>query len=420
MDVRVTKGFGTRGYDKVRISVISLSSQPPAAGIFEYSARFMYKWSQLHLHSSVMTAVPGEESHFDVGTDLTVRLPRRGAGVAGVLIADPCVKSPTGRGWIPCALGDKFQTLERTPALINAFVGDRDTDYWGLLGDNFYDRTGEITVDVFRRISLEAKSKLFVTVAGNHDYWVYGAPALSSVADQCGYGHMQYYAQDTKASISASTGASPVPFDFSVDPDKDRWFGHGCNLPAFNNSFWYHQIGNVALVGQSGAYSLEETRPFMEEACEWLSEQPDLELAVLLGHWDVPGMGASDEMAMPTWYSEMAAESGCAKLQRRGILKFVVGHTHCNGPLPHTNGDGFRVAGFGMEGCGDYGVPILDTTSGRARIWYFNTATDELYNAVLSCVKLKGWRECTSLATLWMDQPIGTGDLHLKSSVRLL
>ena len=24
-----------------------------------------------------------------------------------------------------------------------------------------------------------------------------------------------------------------------------------------------------------------------------------------------------------------------------------------------------------MEGCGNYGVPLLDTTAGRVRIWYF-------------------------------------------------
>lgn len=103
----------------------------------------------------------------------------------------------------------------------------------------------------------------------------------------------------------------------------------------------------------------------------------------------------------------MAALSGCDDFDKRGMLKFVMGHTHCNDPHPHGKiGVGFRVAGFGMEGCGNYGLPIVDTTEGRVRFWYFDTSSDASYNQTLSCVRQKGWRQCTSLATLWLDQPI--------------
>ena len=42
----------------------------------------------------------------------------------------------------PFAVAEKFKTAARTPALLNAFVDSEDTDYWGVLGDNWYDRTG--------------------------------------------------------------------------------------------------------------------------------------------------------------------------------------------------------------------------------------------------------------------------------------
>jgi hypothetical protein len=51
------------------------------------------------------------------------------------------------------------------------------------------------------------------------------------------------------------------------------------------------------------------------------------------------------------------------------MLKFFMGHTHCNVPHPHGNTNtGFMVAGQGMEGCANYGIPILDTTGGRVRV----------------------------------------------------
>ena len=52
-----------------------------------------------------------------------------------------------------------------------------------------------------------------------------------------------------------------------------------------------------------------------------------------------------------------------------------MGHTHCNVPHPHGKTDtGFMVAGQGMEGCGNYGMPIVDTTGGRVRVWHFESA----------------------------------------------
>jgi hypothetical protein len=289
-------------------------------------------------------------------------------------------------------------------------VPDKDTDFWGIFGDNFYDRTGDITADVFSRISLAAKSKVFMTVPGNHDYWVMGSPAVSTLADQCANGHMQYYAQDAKAAEALLPGSSGAPFNLSIDPGAHRLLG--CNLPAIENSFWYNQVGNLGVVGQSGAYSLEESMPLMKEACAWLGQQPGIEVAMLVGHWDDAGMGADSDMAMPQWYEEMAQLPGCAALDARGMLKFVMGHTHCNDPHPHGKiGAGFRVAGFGMEGCNNFGMPLVDTTEDRVRFWYFDTSSDGLYENVTTCVQSKGWRGCTDLATLWLDEPIARASI---------
>jgi hypothetical protein len=406
-DVRVTKAFGTKGYDQIRLSVITSDPDAHVPNLFDYSAQFKYRWTDKYIHTTMKTVKSGETTTFNVGEDISVSLPAQGEGVAGVLIADPCVLGASITSLISCQYGKKFQTYTRTVELINAFVPDKSTNFWGIFGDNFYDRTGKLTTDIFGRISLKAKSKLFLSVAGNHDYWVLGEPSVATTLDQCGNGHMQFYAQDSKAAESNFAGNSTAPFDFTVDPSKGHIVGLGCNQAAMENFFWYNQIGNVGIVGQSGAYPYEQVKPFMQEACTWLSKQSGLDVAILVGHWDVSGMGASSEMAMPLWYTEMATLPGCKEFDSRGMLKFVMGHTHCNDPHPHGKvGTGFRVAGFGMEGCGNYGMPMVDTTENRVRFWYFDTSSDEKYSAVIKCVTTKGWRQCSDLATLWLDQAI--------------
>ena len=65
---------------------------------------------------------------------------------------------------------------------------------------------------------------------------------------------------------------------------------------------------------------------------------------------------------------------------------------------------------------GNYGVPILDTTDGKVRVWYFpivemepyvphENATDS-YDEVVACVTANGWRQCTHLARLWTEQAL--------------
>eukprot|EP00403_Amphidinium_massartii_P014192 CAMPEP_0178419796 /NCGR_PEP_ID=MMETSP0689_2-20121128/25796_1 /TAXON_ID=160604 /ORGANISM="Amphidinium massartii, Strain CS-259" /LENGTH=440 /DNA_ID=CAMNT_0020041247 /DNA_START=86 /DNA_END=1405 /DNA_ORIENTATION=- len=404
-DIRVAKAFGTKAYDMIRVSVVSNSRRAGEdSDDFDYAAPFKFKWEDNYLQTKLLQVRTGTPVQLHVGSaDITVKLPVQGGGVAGVLIADPCVTSK--RGWIGCDFGNKLNTAERTPGLINAFVADPAIDFWGIIGDNFYDRTGEITKPIFSAISVVAKSKILVTVPGNHDYWVLGGPDVGTKEDQCGNGFMQFYAQDSKAAQDIQPGDSSPPFNFSIVPDASNH--DSCHVAAMDNFFWYNQVGNVGLIGQSGAYPLEEARPFMQEACAWLGQQPGLKVGVLLGHWDIGGSGAPNEMAMPEWYEEMSALPGCAEFEKRGMLKFVMGHTHCNDPHPHGKvGAGFRVAGFGMGGCGNYGMPIVDTSEDRVRFWYFDTVSEKQYGEVISCVQQKGWRSCTHMATLWLDEPL--------------
>lgn len=180
-----------------------------------------------------------------------------------------------------------------------------------------------------------SKATPLLTVPGNHDYWILGEPAIHTQLDQFANGHMQFYAQDTKAAEFArpgAAGAAAVPFNFSNDPTKGQ-------LPALENAFQYHQIGNLGVVGFSGAYTLEQSLPYMKEACTWFGEKAEdgkLEVAMMVGHWDVAGMGASDAMATPGFYEHMKVLPGCKELDAKGMLKFFMGHTHCNVPHPHV------------------------------------------------------------------------------------
>eukprot|EP00463_Aulacantha_scolymantha_P000481 TRINITY_DN1294_c0_g1_i1.p1 TRINITY_DN1294_c0_g1~~TRINITY_DN1294_c0_g1_i1.p1 ORF type:complete len:110 (-),score=14.85 TRINITY_DN1294_c0_g1_i1:167-496(-) len=89
---------------------------------------------------------PGQTNNFSIGTtNVSLWLPKQGAGVAGLIIADPCVHLSTTKSWVGCAYATKFKTSERLPVMLDAMLRGADTDFWGILGDNFYDRTGEIT-----------------------------------------------------------------------------------------------------------------------------------------------------------------------------------------------------------------------------------------------------------------------------------
>jgi hypothetical protein len=166
-------------------------------------------------------------------------------------------------------------------------------------------------------------------------------------------------------------------------------------------------------VGYSSAYSYTSTLPFLEEACSWAAGEATVKLVLMVGHWDNCVLGCQTGMDVPSLYEEMVKIPGCDSFAGKSRLKFVMGHTHCNKPHPHDHvGAGFMVAGQGMEGCGNYGIPILDTTADLVRMFYFpiadvNDKGMDNYDAVMACVQQKGWRGCTEQhAVLWLNQSL--------------
>ena len=51
LDIRVSKAYGSRGYDKVRVSVIS--EEPVRSDVFSYSEPFQHRWTQYYLNTGL-------------------------------------------------------------------------------------------------------------------------------------------------------------------------------------------------------------------------------------------------------------------------------------------------------------------------------------------------------------------------------
>jgi hypothetical protein len=103
VQLRVSQGLGTRPYGTLRVSVITYAENPPPVP-FDYSAVFKYKWEKYALHSSLKAVEPGKHTPLNLGGNTTASLwlPAQGAGVAGVLIADPCVRLASIASLVDC------------------------------------------------------------------------------------------------------------------------------------------------------------------------------------------------------------------------------------------------------------------------------------------------------------------------------
>lgn len=396
IDVRVTKALGSKGYDKIRLSVISNSTV--SSPYFDYSQPFKYRWTNKYLNTGLVTVTPGQTTTFNIaGKDISIHLPNPTEGVRGIILADPCFTSE----WIVCIYKDKYKTFEHVPELLNAMIATGEIEYWQILGDNFYDQTGDASSTWFASLSDATKSKILATTPGNHDFWVNSSPTLSVPWDQYGNGLMQFYGQDTIAATSSS------PYDFSVDPDGSYGNDRGENIPPASNFFFYNQIGNTAFIGYSGAHNYNSMINYFTEACNWASSvNPDVVL--LVGHWNSKGDGCEDAASVPNVYEELKALPSCAAIVPK--LKYFMGHKHCN--MITSPDVGFMVGGGGMsdKDCnGDFGFPVVDTTGGRFRVYYFpiaHASDYDNYDSILSCVKSKGVSGCYDLATKWVDLPL--------------
>jgi len=217
--VRVTKGGGWNEYGSVRVTLVSNGTESfdekETTAALTYSSPFTYRWTDFSIRTGLQNMEEGSNKLKLGGIDVTVDLPKEGSGVEGIFVADPCVSSK----WISCLV--KFDVGSRLPALLNAASETSKLDFFGILGDNFYDRYGHLSSEFFARLSPRMQETFLYAVIGNHDYWVYGTWLKASKKDQMGYGFAQFYPQDTQA--ARGKGEGTAPFDFSVDPNKAWW-----------------------------------------------------------------------------------------------------------------------------------------------------------------------------------------------------
>lgn len=513
-EIRISKGLGPKGYAKVRMSSITREPHPPRSDFnFTYSARFKRRWTQYYLHSALLDLRPGSH-RMRLGDDIIkLKVPAPSDGVQGVLIADACFSSEA----VTCEYGDRWDILNRSTLLLNkAFStpsGSEKLDFFALLGDNFYDSSGELSQEFFSRLTADVKGSFMMVVNGNHDIWGCGNPLCGVPHDQQGWGQMQYFPMDTVASTSIAGGndaAGFIAFDF--EPDIPTFFFALLRIPQWasiciallcslyflgtrcpqcmgkqsshqmgpmrtddvpfsslqadedaeestiltsasakrrepfcttrylviafflllafivlgsleaaqpwhrfendpNNFLWYHRLGNIGFVGYSGAADWASTQPHLENACEFFGHQTGLQAIILLGHWDIPGMGCSVDMATPAVREAMSRMPGCQKFGER--LKYINGHEHCNfiqERSPTGEPRGFRIGGHGMTGdmCpkGEYGFMLFDSRRGRVRMYYFEIASGangDRFEQLLDCVSRHGLRGCTHMADHWLD-----------------
>mmetsp|Transcript_114546 Transcript_114546/g.220644 ORF Transcript_114546/g.220644 Transcript_114546/m.220644 type:complete len:446 (-) Transcript_114546:35-1372(-) len=395
VDIRVAKGLWTRGYRTVRLSAITqgVTLSPALA----YHAPFAHRWTSRTLNTQTMNVSDDGLIVNIQGQRINVTLPAEGSSVTGLFVADPCFSS---LGGLNCPNGDRMQIREHLTQIINQLVGSDEFDYWGIIGDNFYDRDGKLTDQFFKGVNLSAKVKPFLTVPGNHDFWIAGGPP-GTTADNLGYGFMQFYAQDTLAATATA------PFNFSGDPDT-------LQIAAAQNFIYGTQIGDTAFFGYSGAHYWEETRPHAAAFCEFVGATLSVHTVIILGHWNFVNLGAEPGMDAGTVRNNMANMNGC-KAKR---LLYFDGHEHCNrvcttldcepdGHVPDAHG--FMIGGTGMygAGCSEFGFAVVqsDPIKADVRVDYFKIAEDmsfgsdpsqlvDNFDEIFACLKANGYVGC--------------------------
>jgi len=381
LELRVAKALGSKGYEKVRVSVIAGRQDDAADFPFAYREAFKYRWTKNYLLSSVMELKPGANVLQIQGKEVVIDLPPEDGGIRGVFWSDPCFSSR----YVVCSFAETFKTLDRSTKMLNAAFEDKSMNLFGLLGDNFYDQSGELTEQFFSGISLNVKRRFWLMVNGNHDNWVCGFPMCGSSNDDFGIGQMQYYPMDSIASQDNQI------FSFDVDPDQNRQWNQFLNNAS--NFMFYHKLGNVGFLVYTGAADFDETLPHLEAACAYFAEvQP--EVIFLLGHWNNEGLGCTKRMAVPEIHEALMQIPGCSGFGRR--LKYMDGHEHCNyiQAKDEHNNYGFMIGGHGMADamCApQYGFVYLDTTSDRIRLFYFEIGRSGVWGLVMGlclCIPL--------------------------------
>ena len=228
-------------------------------------------------------------------------------------------------------------------------------------------------------MSHNVKRRFWMVVNGNHDNWVCGFPACGSRNDNFGIGQMQYYPMDVVASQDSSR-----LFNFDLDPDSQPHWNSFLNNGS--NFLFYHKLGNVGFLGYTGAATYEETVPHLHAACKYFAVSKP-EVIFLLGHWNTGGLGCGNSMSVPAVHEALLKIPECSGLQSR--LKYMDGHEHCNYIQAKNGKDnyGFMIGGHGMADIGcrpQYGFAYLDTTQGRAKLYYFEVGGGSRWGIVAS------------------------------------
>eukprot|EP00929_Paragymnodinium_shiwhaense_P093833 TRINITY_DN5413_c0_g1_i11.p1 TRINITY_DN5413_c0_g1~~TRINITY_DN5413_c0_g1_i11.p1 ORF type:complete len:524 (-),score=78.94 TRINITY_DN5413_c0_g1_i11:324-1895(-) len=356
------------------------------------------------LSSAVVPLVTGQNVLQIAGQSISVNLPAAGSGIRGVVIADPCV---SGR-WIGCYFAEKWQVFNRTHRMMNAMASKKDLDFFGVLGDNFYDKDGRLTRGIWDQLSLDFKSHYLLTMPGNHDVWVHGSPHHGDKYDQYAWGFSQFYAQDTVASLTASNGF--MHFESGGPDVMQDWKAMNNDV---RNSFFYHMLGNLGFIGYNGAATTAQLDPLLRQACQYFgASQPDA--VFLLGHWDAKTYGCQTGSDTPDVRTRLLSMDGCSHLGDK--LKFMDGHTHCNHPQVHGNTTevGFMIGGHGMKGCNQYGFAVIDSTGGDLKVLYFEERSEakDDFEEILSCVTQSGISGCYHLATaVWLGGSVSKAEV---------
>jgi len=436
VSLRVTKGLGSRGYEAVRVSAVcrlpghsseaeercapegvvqmqglaepeGRGSRVVALDSFEHCGRFQQRWSKFHLSSSVLSVEPGEEhrlffNHSAGPLAVDISIPKRGSGVHGVVIGDPCISSR----YLPGLCNSQWDVLKRLTELLDLVTAVDRLDFLVILGDAFYDVHGGLTAEFWRHLSRRTQQVMLLAVPGNHDFWMF-APQAALPQDQLGFGFAQWFAQDT----AAARGARPFLTQGPNLAARERE-----ELPSAENFFFYHALGNVGFLGYSAAHPWEAQDHLFREACEYFSRDPP-DQVYLLGHWNKVELGCQAGMDVQGLFATLR-EGACAALADR--MYYFMGHDHCNQRT--EDGRGFMVGGVGAAhgNCNEWGFGYVDTRAAGSQrgggaewaskvhmITKFTVATDfeDYYPALRACILgRRSLRACAGdHGEMWMN-----------------
>lgn len=91
------------------------------------------------------------------------------------------------------------------------------------------------------------------------------------------------------------------------------------------------------------------------------------------------------------------------------------GHKHCNYEI--ENNTGYLLGAFGFEDgdsscAGAFGIPVLDTRHGYARLYYFKMGEHghrlPNWDTIMNCFKDQGYSNCLQYAEVWMEEKLNS------------